>query len=66
MAGHNKWTQIKRQKGKEDAKRAKLFSMYSRQITIEAKKALGDNPEPEAIQDLFWAVVLLPEFQIIY
>ena len=31
-----------------------------------AKKALGDNPDPEAIQDLFWAVVLLPEFQIIY
>ena len=30
------------------------------------KKALGDNPEPEAIEDLFWAVVLLPEFQIIY
>ena len=31
-----------------------------------AKKALGDNPDAEAIQDLFWAVVLLPEFQIIY
>ena len=31
-----------------------------------AKKALGNNPAPEAIEDLFWAVVLLPEFQIIY
>jgi hypothetical protein len=31
-----------------------------------AKRVLGNNPEPEAIQDLFWAVVLLPEFQIIY
>ncbi|MEP6949701.1 MAG: DUF1549 domain-containing protein [Ginsengibacter sp.] len=31
-----------------------------------AKRALGDNPQPEAIEDLFWAVVLLPEFQIIY
>jgi hypothetical protein len=31
-----------------------------------AKKALGDNPDAEAIEDLFWAVVLLPEFQIIY
>jgi hypothetical protein len=31
-----------------------------------AKKALGSNPKVEDIQDLFWAVVLLPEFQIIY
>lgn len=31
-----------------------------------AKKAIGDNPDTDAIQDLFWAVVLLPEFQIIY
>lgn len=31
-----------------------------------AKQALGETPKTEAIQDLFWAVVLLPEFQIIY
>ena len=31
-----------------------------------AKKALGDKPKPEDVEDLFWAVVLLPEFQIIY
>ena len=31
-----------------------------------AMAALGDQPEPEAIQDLFWAVLLLPEFQLIY
>ncbi|MEO8766597.1 MAG: DUF1549 domain-containing protein [Ginsengibacter sp.] len=31
-----------------------------------AKKALGDNPAVESIEDLFWAIVLLPEFQIIY
>jgi hypothetical protein len=31
-----------------------------------SKKALGNNPKSEDIQDLFWAVVLLPEFQIIY
>ena len=31
-----------------------------------ARKALGDNPKPEDVEDLFWAVVLLPEFQIIY
>lgn len=31
-----------------------------------AKKMLGDSPGVEQVQDLFWAVVLLPEFQIIY
>jgi hypothetical protein len=31
-----------------------------------AKKILGDKPATDSIQDLFWAVMLLPEFQIIY
>ena len=31
-----------------------------------AMAVLGESPEPEAIQDLFWAVLLLPEFQLIY
>ena len=31
-----------------------------------AQKMLGSSPGVEAIQDLFWAVFLLPEFQIIY
>jgi uncharacterized membrane protein len=31
-----------------------------------ALKALGEFPEPEQIQDFFWAVLILPEFQIIY
>jgi hypothetical protein len=31
-----------------------------------ALAALGEDPEPGAIQDLFWAVLLLPEFQLIY
>lgn len=31
-----------------------------------AKQMLGPSPGIEAIQDLFWAVLLLPEFQIIY
>ncbi len=43
MAGHNKWTQIKRQKGVADAKKSKLFSMLARQIVLEAKKSNGDR-----------------------
>lgn len=31
-----------------------------------AIKILGDNPQTDSIQDLFWAMMLLPEFQIIY
>ena len=31
-----------------------------------AKKLLGDKPETDSIQDLFWVIMLLPEFQIIY
>ncbi len=31
-----------------------------------AKKILGEQPSPSSIEDLFWAILLLPEFQIIY
>ncbi|MEX2511347.1 MAG: DUF1549 domain-containing protein [Cyclobacteriaceae bacterium] len=31
-----------------------------------AMEVLGENPETGKIQDFFWAVLLLPEFQLIY
>lgn len=31
-----------------------------------AKKILGDRPSEESIQDLVWAIALIPEFQLIY
>ncbi|MEK7584906.1 MAG: YebC/PmpR family DNA-binding transcriptional regulator [Patescibacteria group bacterium] len=43
MAGHNKWTQIKRQKAVVDAKKSKLFSVLVKQIQLEARKANGDE-----------------------
>jgi YebC/PmpR family DNA-binding regulatory protein len=43
MSGHNKWSQIKEQKGKTDAQKSKIFSMYAKVISIEAKKAAGDR-----------------------
>ncbi len=46
MAGHNKWAQIKRQKGKTDAQKSKAFSKFSRLITVEAKKVGGDKNSP--------------------
>lgn len=54
MAGHSKWAQIKRQKGAEDAKRAKLFSRLSRIISVESKRLKGDISAPslrKAIDD---------------
>lgn len=42
MAGHNKWAQIKRQKGANDAARSKVFGKLASRITIESKKAAGD------------------------
>lgn len=42
MAGHNKWAQIKRQKGANDAANSAAWGKLSRRITVEAKMAGGD------------------------
>ncbi len=45
MSGHNKWSQIKRQKGVSDAKKSKIFSKLVRFISVEAKLSGGkDSP----------------------
>lgn len=46
MSGHNKWSQIKRQKEKTDAQKSKTFSKYAKLITQEAKKAKGNRNSP--------------------
>ncbi len=43
MSGHNKWTQIKRQKEKTDAQKSKLFGKLAKLIADEAKKAGGNR-----------------------
>src|SRR5438093_2699032 len=42
MAGHSKWAKVKRFKGAIDAKRGKIFSKLSKEITIAAKIGGGD------------------------
>jgi len=42
MSGHNKWAQIKRQKGANDKARSALWTKLSRRISVEAKLAGGD------------------------
>lgn len=46
MAGHNKFSKIKHKKASTDAKKSKLFSRYSKLITIESKKCNGDITSP--------------------
>ena len=42
MAGHSKWSKVKRFKGAIDAKRGQIFSKLSKEITIAARTGGGD------------------------
>ena len=42
MAGHNKWSKVKRLKAVTDSRRGKVFSRLSREITMAAKTGGGD------------------------
>ncbi len=42
MSGHSKWATIKRAKAAVDAKRGKIFSVLSKEITIAAREGGGD------------------------
>ncbi|MDR7870140.1 MAG: YebC/PmpR family DNA-binding transcriptional regulator [Tissierellaceae bacterium] len=44
MAGHSKWNNIKNKKGKEDAKRGKIFTKLGRYIMVAAKEG---GPDPD-------------------
>jgi YebC/PmpR family DNA-binding regulatory protein len=41
MAGHSKWANIQHRKGRQDAKRGKIFTRLIKEITVAAK--LGDS-----------------------
>ncbi len=48
MSGHSKWSTIKRKKGAEDAKRAKIFTRLGRDIVVAARDGGGDeNANPK-------------------
>ncbi|MDY0132019.1 MAG: YebC/PmpR family DNA-binding transcriptional regulator [Desulforegulaceae bacterium] len=42
MAGHSKWANIKHKKGREDAKRGKIFTKLIKEITVAAKIGGGE------------------------
>jgi YebC/PmpR family DNA-binding regulatory protein len=53
MSGHSKWSQIKRQKGANDAKRGAVFTKVGREIAIAAR---AGGPDPDANYRLRLAV----------
>jgi YebC/PmpR family DNA-binding regulatory protein len=59
MAGHSKWTQIKRKKAVTDARRASSWTKVIREITVAAKSGGGDpggNPRLRTAIDAAKAV----------
>ncbi|MCY4397895.1 MAG: YebC/PmpR family DNA-binding transcriptional regulator [Gemmatimonadetes bacterium] len=42
MAGHNKWSQIKRKKAVNDQKRGQMFTKLIRELTVAAREGGGD------------------------
>ena len=54
MAGHSQFKNIMYRKGAQDAKRSKIFSKLSREITVAAKSGL---PDPEHNAALRAAVI---------
>jgi len=47
MAGHSKWANIKHRKGRQDAKRGKIFSRLIRELTVASRlggPVVEDNP----------------------
>ncbi len=52
MSGHSKWATIKRHKASQDAKKGKIFSMISKELTLAARQGGGDpqfNPRLRTI-----------------
>jgi YebC/PmpR family DNA-binding regulatory protein len=54
MAGHSKWANIQHRKGKQDAKRGKIFTRLIKEITVAARLGGGDpdgNPRLRLAMD---------------
>lgn len=47
MAGHNKWSKVKRLKAVTDAKKSKIWARYTREIMVAAREG-GGNPDMNA------------------
>jgi YebC/PmpR family DNA-binding regulatory protein len=54
MAGHNKWSKIKRKKGVEDARRSKIFTKILKEVAVAVRES---GPDPEANPRLRLAIL---------
>ena len=52
MSGHSKWATIKRKKGANDAKRAKVFTKIGREISVCVKQSGSDPTTNAKLRDL--------------
>ena len=57
MAGHNKWSKVKRLKAVTDARKGKVFSRLSRDITLAAKSGGGELNRASCRERLYISVV---------
>jgi len=58
MAGHSKWANIQHRKGRQDAKRGKIFTRLIKEITVSARMGGGDpdtNPRLRMAMDKAYA-----------
>lgn len=58
MAGHSKWANIQHRKGRQDAKRGKIFTRLIKEITVAARLGGGDpnsNPRLRLAMDKAYA-----------
>lgn len=53
MAGHNKWSKVKNVKGKEDARKAKIFTKMARMIMVAVREG---GPDPDYNSSLKMAI----------
>ncbi|WP_323017269.1 YebC/PmpR family DNA-binding transcriptional regulator [Castellaniella sp.] len=53
MAGHSKWANIQHRKGRQDAKRGKLWTKIIREVTVAAR-AGGPDPDANPALRLAW------------
>lgn len=51
MSGHSKWANIQHRKGKQDAKRGKIFTKLGRAIMVAAREGGGDPDANAALRD---------------
>src|SRR3989344_5548791 len=47
MSGHNKWSQIQRQKGINDGKKSQIFGKISKEISLATRKGTDPNVNTE-------------------